>query len=418
MWLRDGIASTTADRRHAEEMTRRTVWTIGAGQCVSWGVLYYAFSVWLVPVERDLGAERWLVTGAFSSALLVSAVAAPTIGLLTDRGRGPAVMQAGGLIAAGLLGLWAAAPSLWMSYLVWSALGFCMAAVLYEPAFAMVGRAIDDGRDRLRAVGTITVLGGLASTVFLPFAAWLVDRFGWRVSVCGLALCLAGVTTAVYWSALRKLPTRATSTHALRSEDAQLIDSPIRRGEVAIRRLSLTFAFASFASSALVTNLVPALLERGLSATTAATFAGLFGVMQLPGRVLLMNGGGVLSPTRLVWVSLGLQVAGLVTLLSTRSSLPVALAVALFACGSGLATIARPHLVVEFYGPKRAGHLNGTIARAQHFARAAGPVSGAALSAVGGYNRVFAVLAALLIAAMVTMVKADVSTTDAGYLRP
>lgn len=388
-------------------MTRQAVWTIGVGQCVSWGVLYYAFSVWLVPVERDLGAARWLVTGAFSTALLVSAVAAPAVGALTDRGRGPAVMQAGGLIAAGLLVLWAAAPSLWMSYLTWSLLGLCMAAVLYEPAFAIVGRAIQDGRHRLRALGTITVLGGLASTIFLPFTAWLVDRFGWRRSVCGLALCLAGTTTAVYWSALRRPIKRGRSTRAEHSTGVQSIDSPFQRRNLRVSSLSLPFASASFASSALVTNLVPALLERGLSATTAATFAGLFGVMQLPGRLLVMNGRFALSATRLVWVSLGLQVAGLISLVSTKSSLPIAVAVTLFACGSGLATIARPYLVVELYGPERAGHLNGTIARAQHFARAAGPVSGAALAAAGGYGAVFAVLAALLLAAMVTVMKAE-----------
>jgi hypothetical protein len=35
-------------------MTPRAVWAIGIGQCVGWGVLYYAFGVLLVPVEQDL----------------------------------------------------------------------------------------------------------------------------------------------------------------------------------------------------------------------------------------------------------------------------------------------------------------------------------------------------------------------------
>ena len=30
-------------------MTTRAVWAIGLGQCVNWGVLYYAFGVLLVP---------------------------------------------------------------------------------------------------------------------------------------------------------------------------------------------------------------------------------------------------------------------------------------------------------------------------------------------------------------------------------
>ena len=92
-------------------MTTRAIWAIGAGQLVNWGVLYYAFGVLLVPVEEALGVARWLVAGAFSIALLVSALAAPAVGRLADRGQGPAVMQAGGFVAASLLMLWAAVPT-------------------------------------------------------------------------------------------------------------------------------------------------------------------------------------------------------------------------------------------------------------------------------------------------------------------
>ena len=60
-------------------MTPRAVWAIGFGQLVNWGVLYYAFGVLLVPIEHDLAAPRWLVAGAFSLGLLVSAIAAPPV---------------------------------------------------------------------------------------------------------------------------------------------------------------------------------------------------------------------------------------------------------------------------------------------------------------------------------------------------
>ena len=122
----------------------------------------------LLPVEQTLGAPRWLVAGAFSLGLLVSAIAAPAVGRLADRGQGPAVMQAGGFVAAGLLIAWALVPTIWITYLVWAGLGVCMAAILYEPVFAIVGRAFTDADERLRAIATVTVMGGLASTAFLP----------------------------------------------------------------------------------------------------------------------------------------------------------------------------------------------------------------------------------------------------------
>ena len=177
-------------------MHPRSIWAIGCGQLVNWGVLFFAYGVLLVPLQEAFDAPRWLVAGAFSLGLLVSAVAAPAVGRLVDRGQGPAVMQAGGLLAAGLLLLWAMVPTLWMTYVVWAALGLCIAAILYEPVFAMVGHAFADPEGRLRAIATVTVIGGLASTAFLPGTAALVTRLGWRGAVVALGIII-GVTTVV-----------------------------------------------------------------------------------------------------------------------------------------------------------------------------------------------------------------------------
>src|SRR5688572_3559371 len=178
MRLRDNRTRPFADRFATVVMTSRAIWSIGCGQLVNWGVLYYAFGVLMMPVEESLGVPRWMVAGAFSLALLVSAIAAPTVGRLADRGQGPVVMQAGGYIAAGLLLVWAFLPSLAMTYIVWAALGLCMAAILYEPVFAIVGRAFQDVDARLRAIATVTIMGGLASTAFLPGTTALVERLG------------------------------------------------------------------------------------------------------------------------------------------------------------------------------------------------------------------------------------------------
>jgi hypothetical protein len=57
--------------------------------------------------------------------------------------------------------------------------------------------------------------------------------------------------------------------------------------------------------------------------------------------------------------------------------------------------------VLHVYGAEQAGRVNGVIARGQQLARAAGPVSAAALASFTGYGKVFAALAALLVAAIV-----------------
>ncbi len=371
-------------------MTSRAIVALGLGQCVNWGVLYYAFGVLLVPVALDLGVPRWVVAGAFSTALLASAAAAPTIGGWSDRGRGPLLIQGGGFTAAALLLTWALLPGVAVLYLVWAALGLCMAATLYEPAFAVVGRARSNPGDRLRALAAVTVLGGLASTVFLPLTAVLTEFWGWRPAVGTLACALAVSTYLSSRIALRRVepavPARAFAEVHLESSELD------RR----FRPMLVLFSLASLASAAFTTTVVPALVERDLSVTTAALFGGLMGLMQLPGRALVMNGALVTSPSRLLVLSLMLQAGGFAALVVARTPVPVGSGIALFAVGAGLMTLIRPHLVQTVFSMERAGYLNGLVARRQQIARAAGPVLAVALASVVGYGAVFGVLASVL----------------------
>lgn len=381
-------------------MHPRAIWLIGCGQLVNWGVLFFAYSVLLIPLQQAFDAPRWLVAGAFSAGLLVSAIAAPAVGRLADRGQGPAVMQAGGLLAAVLLLAWALVPSIVSTYFVWAALGLCMAAILYEPVFVIVGRAYTDTEQRLRAIATVTVTGGLASTVFFPGTSALVTRFGWQQTAAILALIIAITTLVVGRFAFRD---RAWSAHTIREA---ILDSGDGSKSVdrlpGIGRMVFVFGLSIIVNSAVSSNLVAALIDRGLAPTFAATVAGTFGVMQLPGRVLLLNARIAPRPVPLLAGSFALQIAGLIALMFHG---PFAMwsGVLLFASGAGLTTLGRPYLVLRVYGVQRAGRANGVIARGQQLARAAGPVVAAAAGSAFGYSAVFAAFVAMLVAAALFM---------------
>lgn len=370
-------------------MSRRALVALGVGQCLNWGVLYYAFAALVVPLQRELGAETWLVTGAFSGALLMSAALAPAVGRLADRGLGPRVMQAGGVVAAALLFAWTGLPGLMGLYVVWAGLGCCMAATLYEPAFVIVGRAHPDPAARLRALAGLTLLGGLASTVVLPPTVLSIAAFGWRGAVMGLAVVL-GVAT---WLT-RRLAFDGLSTPPAPGP-SRLSASPL-----ASRARSIRFAISAgmftlmnLGSSGLVTNLVPALGERGVTPTTAALLGSLWGVMQLPGRAVLWSGMRADAPALQLAVSLALHAAGLGIVAVGDSLASVATGLAAFAAGAGFATLVRPHLVFSMLDVERGGFLSGRIARQQQFARALGPFLVAWLASRVGYTAVLAALA-------------------------
>lgn len=388
------MCSGDAARGAANPMTRRMVVALGAGQCVNWGVLYYAFAVLVRPLEREFGAPTWTVTGAFSLALLTSAALAPTVGRWADRDRGPRLIMGGGLAAAALLAAWALVPTLVTTYLAWGALGPCMAATLYEPAFVIVGRAHDDPSQRLRALAIVTLLGGLASTVFLPITAWLVEAIGWRGAVVVLATALAASAGWTQVLVFRRLAVVAAGRPAAVIEPGPHDRRAEARGFAFV---AATFGAVSLAGAAFVANLVPAMGERGVGPATAALLGGLIGVMQLPGRALMMHGALGGPPGRLLAISLGLQGLGFGAVASGRSVLVIAAGITVFALGAGLSTLVRPHLVQSLFATRNVGWLNGRIARQQQLARAAGPMAAAWLAGRVGYTAVLTGIAATFV---------------------
>ena len=115
-------------------MARSRAWAITGAlsvtETVSYGILYYAFGVFLVPMHEDLGWSTAQLTGAFSLAILVSALAGIPVGRYLDR-HGPRALMTGGAVAgAALVVAWSQVGGLAAFYAVWLGIGLVMAAVL------------------------------------------------------------------------------------------------------------------------------------------------------------------------------------------------------------------------------------------------------------------------------------------------
>ena len=320
-------------------------------------------------------------------------------------------MQAGGVIAAVLLTAWTLAPGVLMLYVAWAALGLCMATTLYEPAFNIIGRAFHEPTKRLRALAAVTIFGGLAGTVFLPLTALLLDALGWRSTVLVLAAIVAvsaGLVRAVVFRELSGTSVEAAS-------DIREAREP----EVAVRParfnfLAATFALTTLASAALTANLVPVLGGRHLSPRTAAMLGGLMGLMQLPGRALMMNRAFSASPLSLLATSLSLLAAGSAAVAVVPSTVAIVAGTMTFGLGAGLMTLVRPHLIQTMFRTG-IGQVNGRIARHQQLARAVGPLSVAWAASHVGYAWVFAVIGAAF--AFIALLSATfVGTTQASRI--
>ncbi|MBA2520957.1 MAG: MFS transporter [Chloroflexia bacterium] len=386
--------------------------TLAVTETISWGVFYYAFSVFLIPMERELGWSPAVLTGAFSVALLVSGVSAPFVGRWVDRHGGRLLMSAGAALGVVLLLAWSRVELVPIYYLLWVGMGLVLATSLYEPAFAVVTAWFERGRGR--ALLLLTIVAGFASTIFLPLTAWLVERMGWREALVALAVLVAVTTLPAHALILRRRPAdlglQVDGAAAPDADDAGPAAVAGMEAGVALRDpgfwlLATAFFLGMFATVAVGVHLIPYLILSGYSAGFAATVTGLIGAMQVASRVVVTMVGGRWPQVWILAIVLALQSLALAVLLVWNQPVGVIVAVILLGAGRGAMSLMRATIVGERYGRTHFGAINGTLALFVSGAAAMAPVgAGLAYAAADSYRPVFAGLAAAtLLAALAAL---------------
>lgn len=378
---------------------RRQVLGLSLGQLISWGSVFYGFALFSVPVEQALGVTRAQSSLAFSLALLAEGLAAFPVGRWIDAGHERAVMTGGSLLLAAGLAAQAQVQSLPGFYAAWTLLGLGLAATLYTPVFAVVTRRYP--QDFRRAIITLTFLGGLASTVFIPLTAWLVGGWGWRAASWVLAAVNLGVCVPLHAVLLRDAPRPAgrvaTATpapgqpHARANELRALLRSPV------YLLLALFTVLLMAVTAALPPHLVNLLRESGLPSAWAIALPASIGLLQVLGRFGLYVGERRLD-VHVVnrWAPL-LIPAGLALLLfGLGHAVAALLFVLLYGVGNGMLTIVKGTAMAQYVSAAHVGALNGAIGLPLALVRAVVPLAlGVLWSPRWGYTLGLALLLGL-----------------------
>lgn len=382
---------------------RRVLAVLCVTEIVSWGVLYYAFPVLAPSISTDTGWPISTITAAFSAGLVVSALAGIWSGRLLDRIGPRPVMTVGSLLALpAALGI-AWAPTLPLFFAAWVLAGFAMAGTLYPPAFAALTRWW--GPRRVRALTILTLLAGLASTIFAPLTAALSGHLGWRHTYVVLAVILAVVTIPGHVVGLRgRWPDPDAADAELDKDGVPAAEAPrevARSG--AFLLLVAAIALGTFSAFAVVVNQVPLLIERGLSTSTAAWALGLGGLGQVLGRLFYGRLDRTLSVRArgVTILAMSALATALLALVPGPAGLLIAVAM-LAGAARGIFTLLQATAISDRWGAAHYGRLNGLLSAPSMIATAVAPWAGAALAAVfGGYTAVFWLLAAVAAAGAV-----------------
>lgn len=246
-----------------------------------------AFAVFLLPVEKALGASRSEITAVYAIFMLVTGLAGPFAGTVFDRLGARASYMSGLIVLGGSLYLAGSITAVWHYALtVGLAAGLGVSMLGMVTANALLSRWYTQ---RLgTAIGVVYAATGLGVLMMAPVAQLLIDAFGWRAAyrVMGATLVAAAFLAAL-------LPLSRMSRGSLAWQQRRAAVEASTGGGWSIVRavrtrafwaLALVYFLTSLASFAVSPQAVAAMVEGGIAPLTAASAYGLCGMLSLIGN--------------------------------------------------------------------------------------------------------------------------------------
>jgi predicted MFS family arabinose efflux permease len=286
-------------------------------------------------------------------------------------------------------------------YAAWFGLGIALAATLYTPVFAVVTRRYPN--DFRRAIITITFLGGLASTVFIPLSAWLISSLGWRHALWVLAATQFFICLPIHAVQLRGAPAPVAHAHVRVAEARAFL-----RGAPFL--LVGTFGVAMLAvSAALPPHMISLLRGSGLPEHWVIAIPASIGAIQVLGRLLLyffehhfdLHAANRVIPA-LIPVGIAFLIAG------AGHAWAALLFVVLYGLGNGMMTIVKGTAIAQYVSRDHVASLNGALGVPSAIARAVTPwLLGVLWTAQAGYVYGLWFLLALAVAGTLALVAAQ-----------
>ena len=385
---------------------------LGITMTVSYGTMFYSFAVLAPVIMADFGWSRTLVFGAFSVALLASAIFAPVSGRALDRFGGRAVLSAGTVLASLALAamVFVETPAAYLAVLI--AIEAMATFVQYEAGFTAMTQ-IRQGKARA-AISAITLIAGFSSTVFWPLCSFLLEHFTWQQ----VYLWLAAINLAVCLPIHLLLPRHEASRNPAAAAQETPLPDPLtgRDRTVALFCLAISLSAAGFVVVAVQAHLPRLLVETGYTVAAAAGVGAMIGPFQVGARVIEVLFGQSRHP---LWTALagnGALLCGVALMFAFAFGTPAAIAFAIFfGAGQGLVHIIRGAVPLYLFGAQGYGKLTGNLGFFRILVTASAPFAIAWVSDLGGNQLgIAAIVAASLLAFLPVIVLLRYAGASAG----
>ncbi|MCO5091567.1 MFS transporter [Bosea sp. (in: a-proteobacteria)] len=361
---------------------------------IGWGSTFYAPSVLVGPLEREIGLNAEVVFAGITILLVTGALIAPAIGRMLDREGTRRAMCVGAVICALGLAVLSLAQGP-VSYLAsWFVIGLGHALSLANSANVTIAQLM--GERTRRAIGLMMLVTGLSSSVFWPLTAVLTDAFGWRVALLVFAAMQIVIVLPIFACVprYRPAPPPAALPDVHPAGEYGSVAPASRRA--AFWLVALAFSASGLASWGLPLHLIRLFQEWGLTQAEAVWVATLSGPATIAARAIDATLGERLPVERVaLWGLLLGPVLCLALPVVPMTITTAAIFVVLFSAVLGVISIARATLPLALFGRNGFAVVLGKLTVPQNIAFAAAPLLFAVMVERLGANVTLIVSAAI-----------------------
>jgi MFS family permease len=391
--------------------------------CITTGIVFYSFGVFLNALSEHFGWTRAEVSFGFSLAALCGAFYSPFVGRAIDRfGPRPTQLIGAGAMALGFL-LLRGMDSLAQFYaLMGVVVAFGSTSLGPLPSNTAVANWFV--RRRGRALGVSTAGISMGGVVFVPLTQFLIDHYGWRDAFAVLGVFVLVVAVPPVALFMRRSPESmglrpdgaAPPARGVEAGVLEEIERSWTAAQAFVHRnfwlIAAAFALTVMGLSATLLHLIIFLRDRGISTAHASWVLGATAGVGVIGKL----GFGALldrfEQRRVIMWCFGLQALGVLLLIGARDPLSLWLFVLVYGFAMGGNATLQATVLGECFGRLHYGAIAGRINPFIVFVQALSiPAAGAIRDSLGTYVPAFAGIFVANLVAMGCIARLDWSAT-------
>jgi MFS family permease len=328
----------------------------------------------MAPLEQEFGWTRAEASVGYSISLLLGFLAGPLIGQLVDKTNARLLVLPGIVLTALAISAFSlATPSIAVWIALWCAVSLVGSLVGPTVWITVVSAAFEQKRSLAIA---ITLSGMSLATMLGPLSARLViDAWGWRTA--WIILGVVWTTPALILTLLFFFDRRPAARPKAEQPKEPATKVPLRRVFLSFTfiRLALAIVIVGLVGSAFAIHMAPALMDKGMNATTAAAVAGILGLAGIAGRITL---GSIFDRAgQDIVVCCIMTLYALAAAVLAQNSINVALAVAgcvMLGLASGAKEALVACLITRLFDARIFGTIYGSLISLAVLAAAMGPL--------------------------------------------